>query len=260
MSKQRILITGMSGLIGGLARRELEGKYELRALNRSPVEGVECFQADIADLTAIQPAFEAVDIVIHLAAVANVKAPWEEVLQHNIIGTYNVFEAARRARVKRILYASSAATILGYEQIFPYNALVTGRYEEVPQEWQMITHQSPTWPGGLYGCSKIWGEALGRHFSDTYGISVICLRISAVTREDRPLITQQYSSWLSHRDIAQMITKCIELPEEVRYDIFFAISNNKWSYRDLEHAQEVTGFEPQDSAEDYRTGADPSTA
>ncbi|MSP14639.1 MAG: NAD(P)-dependent oxidoreductase [Chloroflexi bacterium] len=260
MAKQSILITGMSGLIGGLARHQLEGKYALRALNRSGVAGVECFQADIADLAAIQPAFEGVDIVIHLAAVANVKAPWEEVLQHNVIGTYNVFEAARRAGVKRILYASSAATILGYEQIFPYNALVTGQYDEVPPEWPMITHESPNWPGGLYGCSKIWGEALARHFSDTYGISIICLRIGAVTREDRPMIMQQYSSWLSHRDIAQMIERCVALLEDVRFEIFFAISHNKWSYRDLVHAHEVTGFEPQDSAEDHRPGAKPTTS
>ena len=68
MSGKKVLITGMSGLIGGIVRREIEGDYELRALNRGDMPDVECFRADIADLNAMQPAFEGVDSVVHLAA------------------------------------------------------------------------------------------------------------------------------------------------------------------------------------------------
>jgi nucleoside-diphosphate-sugar epimerase len=251
MALKSVLITGMSGLIGGVVRRHLEGKYELSALNRRPVVGVACYQADIADLEAIQPAFEGKEVIVHLAAIAHGDAPWEEVLHHNIIGTYNVFEASRRAGVKRIVYASSGSTVAGYEREFPYNAIAHGHYEKVPPSWPKLTHETPPWPVGLYGCSKLWGEALARHYSDTCSLSIICLRIGAVTREDRPTAPRHFSVWCSQRDIARMMEKCIEAPEGVKFDIFYAVSNNRWSYRDVEHARKVIGFEPQDRAEDY---------
>ena len=252
MKPEKVLITGMSGLIGGVVRSRLEGKYALSALNRRDVPGVQCHRADIADLEAIQPAFEGVDVVVHLAAIARGDATWEEVLKHNLTGTYNVFEASRRAGVKRIIYASSGSTISGCEQEFPYNVLAAGHYDEAPDTWQKLTHESPTYPSGLYGCSKVWGEALARHFSDAHGISMICLRIGAVNRENRPVQPRTFSVWCSQRDIAQMVEKCVEAPDSVKFDIFFAVSNNKWSYRDVSHAREVVGFEPQDVAEDYR--------
>ena len=252
MNRKSVLITGMSGLIGSVVRQHLEDKYVLSALNRRDVAGVECHRADIANLEAIQPAFEHKDVVVHLSAVASDTATWEEVLHNNVIGTHNVFEAARRAGVKRIIHASSGATISAWERQFPYSAVVQARYSEVPQTWQQITHESAVRPSGLYGCSKVWGEALGRYFSDAYGMSVICLRIGAVNREDRPLQTRQFSVWCSQRDIAQMIERCIAAPESLRFDIFYVVSNNKWSYRDLKHARKVIGFEPQSSAEHYR--------
>jgi dTDP-4-dehydrorhamnose reductase len=248
---RKVLVTGMSGLIGRAVRKQLEGKYELSALNRSPVEGVQWYQADIYDLNAILPAFECKDFVVHLAAVSRDDAPWEDLLRNNIVGTYNVFEASRRAGVKRIIYASSGATVAGWEQIFPYNAIVEGRYHEVPASWAKLTHQSPTRPGGLYGCTKIWGEAIAWDYSNTYGISAICLRIGGVNLEDRPFLPRHFSVWCSQRDVARMIQKCIEAPESLKFDIFYVVSKNKWNYRDLDHARELVGFEPQDTADRY---------
>jgi nucleoside-diphosphate-sugar epimerase len=247
----RVLVTGLSGLIGGALRKRLEGRYELRALNRSRVEGVPSHQADVADLDGITPAFAGVDVVVHLAANAHGTAPWADVLQHNVVGTYNVFEAARLAGVKRVIYASSGATVSGCERDFPYSALVAGRYEEVTS-WPMLTGESPFQPNGLYGASKVWGEALARHYADAHGVSMICLRIGAVNAEDRPLAPREFSVWCSQRDIAQMIERCIGAPDRVRFDVFFVVSDNKWSYRDLTHARAVVGYEPQDRAEDHR--------
>ncbi len=247
----RVLVTGMSGLIGQAVRRRLEGRHALRALNRRPVVGVPCHQADIADLAGIAPAFRDVDVVVHLAANAQGDAPWEEVLRHNVIGTYNVFEAARRAGVKRVVYASSGATVSACERDAPYAALVAGRYDEI-KTWPMLTHESPVRPNGLYGCSKVWGEGLARHYADAHGMSMICLRIGAVNAEDRPTAPRQYSVWCSQRDIAQMIEQCIEAPPSLHFDIFFVVSDNRWSYRDLDHARAVLGYAPQDRAEDYR--------
>lgn len=245
----RVLITGMSGLIGGIMHRALEGKYDLIALNRRPVSGVQCYQADISDLNAIRPAFEGVDVVLHLAAIAHGEAPWEEVLKYNIIGTYNVFEAAREVGVKRVVFASSGAVINGYEADPPYKELVKGPSYPLPAEWSLITHESPFRPQGLYGCSKVWGEVLGRHYCDRYGLSVICVRIGAVLPEDKPTAPRHFSVWCSHRDVAQMLEKCIEAPHELRYDIFYAVSNNQRNYRDFNHAREVLGYTPQDSAD-----------
>jgi nucleoside-diphosphate-sugar epimerase len=248
MAGKKVLVTGMSGLIGSAVREMLGGKYDLSALNRGDVPGVLCHRADIADLDAILPAFEGRETVVHLAAIARFDATWEEILRHNVIGTYNVFEASRRAGVKRIVYASSGATVSGYEREMPYAALVSGQ-PDLPASWPMLTHESPTRPSGIYGASKLWGEALARHFSDAYGISILCLRIGAVHAEDRPRSPRDGSVWCSRRDIVQAIDRAIEAPPELRFGIFFALSNNRRNYRDLTHAREVLGFVPQDGAE-----------
>src|SRR5437870_7446285 len=251
MDRPTVLVTGMSGLIGGAVRRQLGARYELRALNRRAVDGVPCHQADIADLAAIEPAFKGVDAVVHLAASVGSSAPFDELLRANVIGTYNVFEAARRAGVRRVVYASSGATVSAWERDPPYRELVAGRYAEAGT-WETMTHQTPTRPDGLYGASKIWGEAIARHYSDAYGLSAICVRIGRVKAEDRPTSTRDYSVWCSQRDIVRMLELCIAAPLTLRFDVFFAVSDNRWGYRDLEHARAVLGFEPRDRAEDYR--------
>ncbi len=251
LAVRRVLVTGMSGLIGQAVRLRLEGRWLLRALNRRAVEGVETHHADIGDLAAIEPAFHDVDAVVHLAANVQPGPPWEALLRDNVVGTYNVFEAARRAGVKRVIYASSGATVSNVERDPPYAALAAGRYDEVT-EWPRLTHESPTRPSGLYGCTKIWGEALARHFADTTDMSMICLRIGHVSRADRPTRPREYSVWCSQRDIAQMVERCLAAPDTVRFDVFFVTSDNKWSYRDIEHARAVVGYVPEDRAEDYR--------
>ncbi len=251
MTPRIVLVTGMSGLIGGAVLRHLGSTHSLRALNRSAIPGVPCHQADIADLEAIQSAFEGVDAVVHLAAKASSSAPFEDILRANIIGTYNVFEAARRAGVKRVVYASSGAVTGGYEIEMPYRPLLAGGGEAIG-EWPRINHTSPLRPRGLYGASKIWGEALARLYVDAHGLSVLCLRIGHVTREDRPLSPRDYSVWCSQRDIARIIDLCLQAPESLRFDIFYVTSDNRWGYRDLTHAKEVLGFTPLDAAEEHR--------
>ncbi|HSB40597.1 MAG TPA: NAD(P)-dependent oxidoreductase [Methylomirabilota bacterium] len=251
---RRVLVTGMSGLIGEAVRRRLEGRWALRALNRRPVAGVETCQADIWDLDAITPAFRDVHAVVHLAAnvASGADTPgWEGVLRDNVVGTYHVFEAARRAGVKRVVYASSGATVSRIEREPPYAALTAGRYDEVG-EWPMLTHESPPRPNGLYGCSKIWGEALARHFADTTAMSMLCLRIGHVSAEDRPVKPREFSVWCSRRDIAQAVERSLDAPEAVRFGVFFITSDNRWSYRDIGHARAVLGYVPEDRAEDHR--------
>ena len=197
MGQKRVLVTGMSGLIGGVVRRELEGMYELRALNRSDVPGVTCYQVDIANMEAIRPAFEGVDTVIHLSGAVGAGISWEDALNTNIVGTYNAYEASRLAGVKRFIFASTVwvndvgMVVTDHETGYPYYLIAQGRYDEVSKPWPMITHETPIRPVDLNVSTKVWGEALGRSYSDTHGLSVICLRIGAVTKEDIPITTRR---------------------------------------------------------------------
>lgn len=251
MSATRVLVTGMSGLIGGAVRERLEGRYDLSALNRGPLPGVKTFQGDIADLEAIKPAFAGQDIVVHLAGKMANDDGWEELKRTNLEGVYNVFEAGRQAGVKRIIFASSGGTISGWEKEEPYKALVEGRYQDVPANWPIITKSTPVRPTGIYGCTKVWGEALARDFTDYAGVSIVCIRFGMIVPEDRPTSPRGASVWCSKRDAAQMVERCLEAPDDLKFDIVYALSNNKWGYRDISHAREAVGFVPLDSADDY---------
>jgi thioester reductase-like protein len=188
---------------------------------------------------------------VHLAARTGSAEVFEEILGANVVGTYNVFEAARRAGVGRVVYASSGATVSAWERDPPWSALIAGRYDEAGA-WTKMTHETPTRPSGLYGASKIWGEAIARHYADAHGLSAICVRIGRVKDEDRPRSIRDYTVWCSQRDVVRMIELCIAAPPSLRFDVFFAVSDNRWGYRDLEHARAILGFEPRDRAEDYR--------
>ena len=251
MARPIVLVTGLSGLIGSALHRHLgAGAYEVRGLNRRAVPGVRCHQADIADLAAIEPAFAGVDVVVHLAAAVGAP-PFEAVVRDNVVGAYNVFEASRRAGVRRVVFASSGAVVSGGEGEPALAALVAGRYAEVTSV-PMLTHESPLHPSGIYGASKAWGESLGRHYADAHGLSVICVRIGRVKSTDRPEAPREFAVWCSQRDIARFLERCVAAPPSVRFDTFFATSNNRWGYRDLAHAREVLGWEPLDRAEDFR--------
>ena len=194
------------------------------------------------------PAFEGQEVVVHLAAQLQ-DDPWNELLRANVVGTYNVFEAARMAGGAFEWSSPAAAGVVqGAEFAPPIDALVAGRYDELPASWPMVTHETML-PSGTYGASKAWGEALGRHYADTHGISVLCVRIGLVSQDDRAAGPRAASVYLSHRDVAQVLHRCIDAPADLRFDIFLATSNNRWSYRDLGHTREVLGYEPEDSAE-----------
>ena len=254
---RRVLVTGLNGAVGSAMRPALAERYELSALSRSGVMGLpgeRVFRADISDFDAIRPAFEGIDTVVHLAADGGVNstdgmnAPWEAMLRNNIIGTYNVLEASRQAGVRRVVLASSGATINGYENESPYRELASGNPAKAPDSWDMLTHESEPKPITLYGVSKLFAEDLGRYFVNTSDMSVICLRIGGCNAENRAAPGRGQAIWLSHRDTRQMAIKCIEAPDAVRFDIFFFTSNNKLGYRDLMHAREVIGYIPEDSA------------
>ena len=237
----------MSGLIGGLVGRSLASRCALRALNRSPVDGVDTVRADLNDFEAIRPAFDGIDTVVHLAAYLGEDPAGH--LATNITGTYHVFAAARAAGVRRIVYASSGAAITGYEADEPYRAMVEARWDDVPADPPAVTSDHPVRPNGLYAATKVFGEALARHYADSHGLSMICLRIGRVRHGDKPRDPREAAVYLSHRDAVQAVERCIDAPDDLRFAILFAVSANRGRYRDLEHARRTIGFVPQDGAD-----------
>src|SRR5689334_839168 len=103
-NRPKVLVTGASGLIGGMVVRDLGHKYQFSGLNRRPVEGIPSTQADIADLEAIRPAFEGIDMVVHMSAETKDLGNWDKIISNSIVGTVNVFRAAADAGVKRVVF------------------------------------------------------------------------------------------------------------------------------------------------------------
>jgi nucleoside-diphosphate-sugar epimerase len=119
----------------------------------------------------------------------------------------------------------------------------------------MLLHTDPPRPADFYSVGKLFGENAGRLFSDKYGMSVIVIRVGAVLPDDRPSIVRELPGYLSQRDLVSMIDKCLSAPESLRFDIFHAISNNSRRWRDIEHARDVLGWEPQDSSDRFDPAA-----
>ena len=251
--KKRVLITGASGLIGGVLRRALADTYELSGVDTRPVPDFDSLVADMTDLEAVQPAFEGKDVVIDLAAIPSEASPWDVVYRNNFPATFNALEASRRAGVKRLVFASSNHATGMYEGDHPYSAIVAGRYEGLgPADIPYITTDMPIRPDGPYGIGKAFGEATGRYYSDEFGLSVMRLRIGTLNRQSRPAGVRNFATLLTHRDLAQLVERCIEAPEDVRFAIFYGVSDNKWRFWDIANSREAIGYQPQDNAEAWR--------
>lgn len=249
---KRILITGINGLIGGVLKEALAKNYEILGLDRTPPQDNSSIAADIADYQSILAAFENIDTVIHLAANPNPESSWQETLPSNIVGTHNIFEAARHSGVKHIIFASTNRVTHGYEKDEPYSSIVAGKYEDIkPGKYPMITENMPVRPDSYYGVSKLFGENLGRSYYENYNIPITCLRIGSVNKGNRPEAPRDFATFFSHRDLVQLVKKCIEA-DNLAFEIFYGVSDNTWRFWDIKNAQEKLGYSPQDNAENYR--------
>ncbi len=264
MQKKKILITGASGLIGGMLWRHFSAfpdRYDLYALDRTREPSRSILKdmrpeipddrfttVDIAAFDAVRDAVAGMDVVLHCAANPRPTIPWEELLHCNLIGTYNVLEASFQAHVKRIVYASSIRVSIGYcHYDEPYKLVREGRLGRLPSSFPKVDHNSPVRPVEAYGAIKVFGEALARSYADR-GMSCICLRIGAVNASNS---SRSYAGiWCSHRDLAQIFQKSVDAPESLKFDIFFALSESPLRCFDIGHARDVIGYIPQDSDPD----------
>ena len=241
---KKILVTGMSGLIGGMVGRHLASLgHDVTALNRQPVDGFKTTQASISDYDAIRPAFDGIHTVVHLAAYLGPDD--QSQLDINIAGTYNVFKASGEAGVKRVVFGSSGATMMAAEQHEPIKSMIEARLDDIPSPRPVMMHTDPPWPNGLYGVAKVAGEAMGRLFAENHG-SAIAARIGRVRSEDRPANVREAAVHFSHRDVLQFFEKCVDAPDSVKWDVFYGVSDNFTRFRDLTHSTEVIGYIPQD--------------
>ncbi len=232
MAGKRVLITGAAGFIGSYIREPFDDRYTMRLADIVEIEnprGHEVMTADIADLDQMQRACEGMDTVVHLAADRSPAADfYETLLSLNIIGTYNVFRAAKDQGCERVVFASSINAMLAY----PPDLSVT---------WDM-----PVNPPNVYGVTKCFGEALGQCFAHD-GLSSIAIRIGGIKREGEPARNQgdMGQGWISQRDLAQLIGCCIDV-EGVDFAIVHGQSRHKTPRLDISHTCEILGYEPQD--------------
>ena len=229
---KRILITGAGGQVGSFLRPLLREKYQLRLLDRAPIVDLdpeeEFVQGDLSDVGQLIEALSGVQGVLHLAGVS-VEDAWDKILPNNIVGTYNLFEAARQAGVKRVLFASSNHAIGFYRRDQHIGSNVTAR------------------PDGRYGVSKVFGEALAALYADKYGLETFCMRIGNVA--ERPVDVRRLSIWLSPRDLAQLVGIGLENPD-IHFEVVYGVSDNTRSWWDNSRAAQL-GYRPQDDSEDF---------
>jgi uronate dehydrogenase len=226
-----ILITGAAGDVGTHLRRELAGRYRIRASDLRPLKklGDEAFvRADISRMADCLRITRGVDAVVHLGGYS-VEGPWQGILRANIVGCYNVFEAARRNGVRRI--------------VFPTSNHATGFYRRD----RTIDHRVYPKPDSRYGVSKVFGEVLASLYADKYGMQMFCIRIGNVN--PAPIDKRRLAIWVSPRDIAQLVAIGIEHPE-VRFEIVYGVSANTRSWYDNANAHRL-GYRPRDNAEAF---------
>jgi uronate dehydrogenase len=231
---QTLLLTGAAGGLGLALRERLKANCDVLRLSDKVAFGdagprEEVVLADLADAAAVHAMVRGVGAIVHLGGVST-EAPFEPILQANIVGVYNLYEAARKHGVRRIIFASSNH--------------VTGYY----RQGETINAGHPPRPDGLYGVSKAFGEDLSRFYFDRYGIETACVRIGSSFPEPRD--RRMLATWLSYDDLHRLITACLTTPV-LGHSIIFGMSDNAVTWWDNSQARHV-GFTPQDSSDVFR--------
>ncbi len=226
-----VVITGAGGTIGSVLRDSLDDSlFTLRLVDRRTLQPrsakEDIRELDLRDLHATQDALAHADAVVHLAARPD-EASFDEILQDNVVPTFNVYEASRRSGVRRIVFASSVH-VSGYR---PWG--------------QRTTPSDPLRPDTFYALSKVYGEHLGQMYADRYGMEVVNLRVVGfATEPDDPAFLW---GWLSPGDTVRLFTAALTAPLHAPVTCY-GISRNQRRFYSEDGWREL-GYEPRDDAE-----------
>lgn len=234
----RLLLTGAAGGLGRVLRPRLKARCTTLRVSDiadlgAAAPGEELVPARLEDRAAVLALLDGVDAVVHLGGVST-EQPFDLILQANIVGAYNLYEAARRHGVKRIVAASSNH--------------VTGFYRQD----EVIDPRAPMRPDGYYGVSKAFGENLAQFYADRYGIETVSMRIGSSFPE--PKDRRMLGTWLSYDDLERLVVAGLTAPV-VRHTVVYGVSDNTGTWWDNTPAQHL-GFRPQDSSEPFRAAAE----
>ena len=229
----RLVMTGAAGGVGMMIRpfmRKLATELILsdRQEITDLVDNEVSKPADLSDLAAMEALLERADGLIHLGG-QSVEGDWDTVLNSNIIGLYNTYEAARRQGCSRIIFATTNHVVGYYRRQQTIDHLVTPR------------------PDSRYGVSKAFGESLGRMYADKHGLRFLNIRIGNVG--EKPLDVRRLAIWISPRDLAQLIGIGLTHPD-IHFEIVYGASKNARCWWDNENAYRL-GYEPVDQSEDF---------
>jgi len=245
MMTGKIFITGAFGVVGS-ALLELPGKKVLfdREVPAEFEGKPNVVRGEIQDRELLDQSMKGCAAVVHLAASASPLSSWEDVLQNNILGTRAVLEAAKAARVERVIFASSNHVVGMYEE------------DKKPQIYEpgygfMLTKESEPRPDSYYGVSKLLGENLGRLIAEKEkGPKFYSIRIGRVFKKENEYYEEDEKRmralWLSRRDLVQLVQGSLEYDGPL-FDIFYGVSDNPTRWLDIEYAKRQLGYKPQDS-------------
>jgi len=235
---RRLLLTGAAGGLGRVLRPRLARQCTTLRVSDiadlgAAAAGEEVVAARLEDAGAVLDLLAGVDAVVHLGGVS-VEGPFEPILQANIVGVHNLYEAARRHRVRRIVFASSNH--------------VTGFYRQD----EVVSPRDPMRPDGNYGISKAFGELLSRFYFDRYGIETVCLRIGSSFPE--PKDRRMLATYLSYDDLERLVVASLTAPV-AGHSVVYGVSDNARTWWDNTPARHL-GFRALDSSEPFRAAVE----
>jgi nucleoside-diphosphate-sugar epimerase len=241
-------ITGANGVVGRVLMKGLAQDYQLKAFTRRPVDFPSTL-VNFEQANQVRGAFAGLEAVIHLAADPSPAAAWESVREHNLEGMYQVCEECVRSGVKRLIFASTNHTQHG-------NTIRTTPETLDRRKRLHMRLGDPPNPDSLYAVSKLFGENLGKLYSQRQGLEFVGLRIGWIVEADTPLVmrgtpAEDYlrAMFLSHRDCVEAHRRALEV--DTRYMLAYVVSDNGRRVFDLEETRRTLGFVPQDDAETY---------
>lgn len=230
---KKLVLTGATGRLGSYLREPLSKMCETLVttdITQAPdtlLPNETYVQADVAELDAMVDLLQGADMVVHFGAIVD-EAPFEELLGPNFIGAYNIWEAAHRNGLRRVVYASSIHAV--------------GMHSKT----DFIGIDAPHRPDTFYGLAKCFAEDLASMYWDKRGLESVCLRILSCAQVTNP---RAVGSWLSYDDMIQLVQRAIDTPI-TGFSIIYGVSDNDRAPVDNAKAQHL-GYRPKDNAEQF---------